>query len=358
MSNQVFANMMEVSCKQASGKSICAFPDVCFTPPQTPATPPGVPIPYPNTGMASDTTDGSSSVKISGQEVMLKNKSYFKKSTGDEAGCAPKKGVVTSKNTGKVYFKSWSMDVKIEGENVVRHLDLTTHNHASEGPNSPPMAHFDEMSPSLQQACKEDGDKGKAACSGQSVDDCSDACKKAQACILVPKKDDKAVCCKPGNTGHHVVPAHCCKGLGTYDPDEAPCVCAAGWSWHRKDRSGIPDNEKTHPPLHEHQDVMERRVNAAFPVLQHQGKLKGLTAEKPWRYRSARSIGIAAHRKVFADAACDADCLKSQLDAYHDSVGIKEDTPVKGKDYGNRDAASTPTSVEGWNAKAKALGIG
>ena len=82
MSNQVYANSMEVSCKQAAGKSICAFPDVCFTPPQTPATPPGVPIPYPNTGMASDTTDGSTTVKISGEEVMLKNKCYFKKSTG------------------------------------------------------------------------------------------------------------------------------------------------------------------------------------------------------------------------------------------------------------------------------------
>src|SRR5262245_49611390 len=98
MANQVYANNMEVSCKQAAGKSICAFPDVCMTPPENPATPPGVPVPYPNTGMASDTTDGSSSVKISGQEVMLKNKSYFKRSTGDEAGCAAKKGVVTSSN--------------------------------------------------------------------------------------------------------------------------------------------------------------------------------------------------------------------------------------------------------------------
>lgn len=147
MSNEVYANMMEVSCKSASGKTICAFPDVCFTPPQTPATPPGVPIPYPNTGMASDTTDGSSSVKISGKEVMLKNKSCFSKSTGDEAGAAPKKGVVTSKNTGKVYFNMWSMDVKIEGENVVRHLDITTHNHASVPGNSPPMPHTDAMSP-------------------------------------------------------------------------------------------------------------------------------------------------------------------------------------------------------------------
>lgn len=145
MSNQVYANNMEVSCKQAAGKSICAFPDVCFTPPQTPATPPGVPIPYPNTGLASDTTDGSSTVKISGQEVMLKNKSYFKKSTGDEAGCTPKKGVMTSKNMGKVYFTMWSMDVKVEGEAVARMMDMTTHNHASAPGNSPPWPYVDEV---------------------------------------------------------------------------------------------------------------------------------------------------------------------------------------------------------------------
>jgi hypothetical protein len=148
MSNEVYANLREVSCKKASGKSICAFPDVCFTPPMTPATPPGVPIPYPNTGMASDTSDGSTSVKISGQEVMLKNKSCFKKSMGDEAGSAPKKGVVTSKNMGKVYFTMWSMDVKIEGENVVRMLDLTTHNHMGKMPgNTPPWPYTDKITP-------------------------------------------------------------------------------------------------------------------------------------------------------------------------------------------------------------------
>jgi Domain of unknown function (DUF4150) len=155
MSNHVYANTMEVSCKAASGKSICAFPDVCFTPPQTPATPPGVPIPYPNTGMSSDCSDGSSSVKISGQEVMLKNKSYFKKSMGDESGCAPKKGLINSKNGGKVYFKAWSMDVKIEGENVVRHLDLTTHNHASDiGNASSPWPQVERMSPSASETTK------------------------------------------------------------------------------------------------------------------------------------------------------------------------------------------------------------
>ena len=71
MGSPVYANAMEVSGKAMMGKSICAFPDVCFTPPLTPATPPGVPIPYPNTGMASDCTSGSSTVQVSGQEVML-----------------------------------------------------------------------------------------------------------------------------------------------------------------------------------------------------------------------------------------------------------------------------------------------
>jgi hypothetical protein len=145
MANDVFANGREISCKAGSGKSICAFPDVCFTPPENPTTPPGVPIPYPNTGMTSDTTSGSKNVKVSNKEVMLKNKSYFKKSTGDEAGSAAKKGVVTSVNRGKVYFNSWSMDVKIEGQNVVRHLDLTTHNHASQPGQTPPWPYADTM---------------------------------------------------------------------------------------------------------------------------------------------------------------------------------------------------------------------
>lgn len=155
MANDVFANNMEISCKAADGKSIACFPDVCFTPPQAPPTPPGVPIPYPNTGMAKDTTKGSRTVKITGKEVMLKDKSYFKTSYGDEAGCAPKKGVVTSKIKGKVYFTAWSMDVKFEGENVVRHLDLMTHNHASKPGNTPPWAYADEMAPPPPESCDE-----------------------------------------------------------------------------------------------------------------------------------------------------------------------------------------------------------
>ncbi len=162
MANDVFANGREISCKAADGKSVAAFPDVCFTPPECPATPPGVPIPYPNTAFAKDTTNGSKTVKISGKEVMLKNVSYFKTSTGDEPGCAAKKGVLTSVNKGKAYFTSWSMDVKFEGKNVVRHLDLTTHNHASQPGNTPPWVYADTAS--LRKACQEELNEAKRKC--------------------------------------------------------------------------------------------------------------------------------------------------------------------------------------------------
>lgn len=156
MSNDVFANSREISCKKGDGKTICEFPDVCFTPPENPATPPGVPVPYPNTAFSKDTTEGSKTVKITGQEVMLKNKSYLKTSTGNEAGCAAKKGVITSKIKGKAYFISWSPNVKFEGENVVRHIDMTTNNHASPTANgSVPQIHPDtQVPPSTMEPCE------------------------------------------------------------------------------------------------------------------------------------------------------------------------------------------------------------
>jgi hypothetical protein len=205
MGDEVYANGREISSKSCEGKSVAAFPDVCFTPPQTPATPPGVPIPYPNTGMASDTTDGTKTVKIGSKEVMLKNKSYFKKSSGDEAGCAPKKGVVTSKIQGKIYFISWSMDVKFEGENVVRHVDMTTHNHASPPSNTPPWVH------TASQLFKPGG-----ICEG--MDD-----------LKLQPYNKPCPRNKNGKkqTGHHLIPGRCMRGNKKYSHGKAPVICAS-----------------------------------------------------------------------------------------------------------------------------------
>lgn len=128
MGHEVYANSRCIAAKQASGVAATAFPDVCFSPPKPPKV--GVPVPYPNTAFARDTTNGSRTVFIEGREIMQRDKSCFKTSVGDEPATQFfKKGFVTQVIKGKCYFKSWSMNVFVEGYNVCRHLDFTTHNH-------------------------------------------------------------------------------------------------------------------------------------------------------------------------------------------------------------------------------------
>jgi hypothetical protein len=304
MGNEVYANMMEVSCKAAMGKSICAFPDVCFTPPLTPATPPGVPIPYPNTGMASDTTSGSTSVKISGQEVMLKNKSYFKRSMGDEAGCAPKKAVVTSVNMGKVYFTMWSVDVKVEGENVVRMMDMTTHNHASLPGSSPPWPYTDQTAISLDSPCVDDMKAEHSACSGKTAEQACDdqSCQAARKCMLLPYRSSGESNCCPGQTGHHMIEDHWVQGnsafpsaQGSGGRNAAPCVCCEGTRY-----------DKQHGIMHSIQGVHE---DSFLPG--------GANAGKDWSYDRGKKASLRAHQIAFSGSDCNPKCIEAQLDSFY-----------------------------------------
>jgi hypothetical protein len=332
VSNQVYANAMELSCKSAAGKSVCAFPDVCFTPPQTPATPPGVPVPYPNSGMASDCSDGSSTVKISGEEIMLKDKSYFKKSTGDEAGSAPKKGVVTSKNTGKVYFTMWSMDVKAEGENVVRHLDMTTHNHGSSPGNSPPWAYADAMATTPIKECVHEVGRAEHACKGKATkaERCADKdCRNASKCLLVTKsqadseaKKSRVACCD-GETGHHIIEAHGFTERGSnrktalpqfpdYREADAPCICA------ECPQDGSGRYEGDHGFMHALVGKFEQAAIERAPG-----------QEYAWTYKEAKAAGIRSVQQTFTQSGCSKKCLEAQLDSYHKSKGVKENTPIR-----------------------------
>lgn len=134
MGNKVFANGNEIASKSSDVKVTAAFPDVCLTPPPPPAGP--LPVPYPDSSFAKDMQSGSSSVKIGDGEVMLKDHSFFKTSPlGDEAATNGQgANVITHGITGKTYFRAWSFDVKVEGENADRHLDLTTSNHQGAQP--------------------------------------------------------------------------------------------------------------------------------------------------------------------------------------------------------------------------------
>ena len=332
MSDQVFANGREVSCKAGDGKSICAFPDVCFSPPTPP--PSGVPIPYPNTGSDSDVTEGSKTVKISRQEVLLRNKSYYKRSTGNEAATpALKKGVLTGKIQGKVYFTSWSMDVKIEGENVVRHLDMTTHNHGSQAGNTLPWLHKDEMALVPNHPCVKDLDKKKEACEDKKLitkqQQCDNpGCSAAKKCLLITHSQGKSTaksstlsCCE-GEQPHHLVESHSFCDVGErgtalpqfskppYNPKKAPTVCAKGSRFTAE-----------HGGFHALQGKAETKAFNANPNNNY-----------AWNYGKAKKTGVSAHKKIFPASGCNKGCLEAQLDSYHSGVGengVKDSTPLR-----------------------------
>jgi hypothetical protein len=136
MSKTVYANGNAVACKDGDVKVVAAFPDVCQSPPGPPTGP--VPVPYAASSFARDLRAGSKSVKIGGQPIALKNKSYFKSAPlGNEAATKSfGAGVASHQIGGKTYFAMWSMDVRAEGENLCRHNDIATSNHGSNG-NTP-----------------------------------------------------------------------------------------------------------------------------------------------------------------------------------------------------------------------------
>ena len=375
MGNEVYANKREVSCKAADGKSICAFPDVCMTPPENPATPPGVPIPYPNTGMASDTTKGSRKVKITKKEVMLKNKSYFKKSMGDEAGSAAKKGVITSTNRGKVYFISWSMDVKVEKSSVVRMGDQTTHNHMSVPGNSPPWLYTDGVDmppPDVADKCKDDFDTIDEVCK-DDPDPCaavpfhkSDGSLKDKRKMTVAEADtmragakqndclvaqrcklqtyNPSGCC-PGQTPHHLVEKSSFKTNGQplgaanrnaakpYVSDKAPCICVEGNSQYRG----------SHAEMHTIQGWMNSGDT------DQGGSLTDTSGndhpDRTISYQDARDNAAVAVSTVFPESACSEDCIKAQLDHYHcDHCGVQPDDKIH-------------SEATGWTSEAEAQAV-
>jgi len=124
----VGVNGMSVVHSGSSG-IVSAFPDTCQTP--SPAGP--VPIPYPNVAQSSDTASGSKKTKCDGNSICHKD-SNFSTSTGDEAGNAPG-GVVSGKFKGKAEFVNFSFDVKVEGSNVTRAMDMMLCNDK----NTPPF---------------------------------------------------------------------------------------------------------------------------------------------------------------------------------------------------------------------------
>ena len=208
----VYANTLEIAAKAQSNKVLAAFPDVCMTPPENPATPPGIPVPYPSFGLDSDTDSGTGTVKIGGETITQKNKSYYTKTTGTEAGAAAKKGVITSVNTGKEYAVAWSSDVKADGEPVSRFSDLSTNNHASPTGNAPPWPKIGKLKVGRQSCAS------ILAKLGMKVHRYGDA---AKECSSTQQSDHilQNACFQNSRGGQAIATTP------SYAMNDAPCVC-------------------------------------------------------------------------------------------------------------------------------------
>lgn len=120
MGQTTFANSRGIAHKGSGGMS-AVFPDVC----KTPAAPSPIPIPYPNIGKSSDTSQGPTKVKTDGKMPMVKGAKYSR-SSGDEAGTLG--GVISGVNMSVCEYLMYSFDVKFEGKNVCRLGDPMWHN--------------------------------------------------------------------------------------------------------------------------------------------------------------------------------------------------------------------------------------
>jgi len=337
MSNEVYANGMEIACKAAAGKSMAAFPDTCLSPPSPPAGP--IPIPYPNTAFASDTTNGSTTVMISGQEVMLKDQSTFKKSTGDEAATKSLgMGVITHAIQGEASFIAWSMDVKIEDQNVVRHLDPMLHNEQCNPANTPPIVYVDRMAmmkdesacagdkKKIDDACGNPPDEKKTQCpvrpphepySRAVHEDFAermrdDKCHTALKCALVSYDKGRAGGCCPGQTPDHLIEASSFlsnrkqniarPGWEKYSQGAAPCMCAEGPN----------QTVATHGEL-----SMRRGVVA----------LVKQDASGMWPRSEATKTAAKSAKLTFPN--CSEECIEAQLNKYHDGVAADPEKPIK-----------------------------
>lgn len=142
----VFANGRSILHKGDGGVQTCPIPDVCKTP--SPGGP--VPIPYVNIANDSDLAKGAKKVKVEGKMPAIKG-AELSMSSGDEAGSAGG-GLVSSKIKGKLTWAMCSMDVKFEGQGVIRFLEICLHNgnnsntggNAALGTPSPGLAYGDD----------------------------------------------------------------------------------------------------------------------------------------------------------------------------------------------------------------------
>jgi hypothetical protein len=289
MADDVFINGRSAFHAGSAGKSMGAFPDACLCPPPPPGGP--VPTPLPNNAVASDLTACAKSIGLQ-KNPGAHRKSYVAKSTGNEPADPKASGqaaIATHVIQGESYFQSHSMDVLFDNIEAVRHLESTTHNHASQALGSTP--------PAPMIGTKDFGQPWEESCGPE----CKLSSKEPNNCPEDPKGQKM--------TPHHIIPAHCFRKRGDsftpewpdYDYEKAACICVKGATKTSVDSAGkLLDHGRIHARL----DVAE-----ALAGLREGGSQK-------WTFEEAKTVGVAAVMRVLGPK-CDPVCVAALVEATH-----------------------------------------
>jgi hypothetical protein len=249
--------------------------------------------------------------------------------------------MINSKITGKVYFDAWSMDVKVEGENVVRNLDLTTGNHGSNANEAVPWPYQDATALGAQDSpCAKYAGPVSENCTAPVASDCSPNCCEARKCVLVPAEPESN-CKGCGKTAHHPIPvaelsesrqpgqARGTPRYPNYSSGAAPCVCVEGDDHDSRDPASTE--------LKEH-----GRVGVKFTQLRNAALPKGSKLGDSYPFSTALDCGAKAVN-AGTDARCDEECTKKQLEKGHADLGVNPtDKAFKSKQKANVPEFTTP----------------
>jgi hypothetical protein len=181
------------------------------------------------------------------------------------------------------------------------------------------------------------GRKGK-------VRDCSGTeCEKAMACILVPKKEDKRLCCHPSNTGHHLIQDNWIKNNDNFPNYKSLRNGARAPTPAQRAKGAVTDNDaptvctnRFRSPGTLHRNI--HNVQAAHVELHMPGMAM---ASEPWDYAAAKRSVADSYKDVpeLRAGGCKQSCIDSQLDAFYGDDGSRKLNAPSKDDLGEDRAA-------------------
>jgi hypothetical protein len=209
--------------------------------------------------------------------------------------------------------------------------------------------------------------KKKPAGAVEQVNPCSEDCKKAQKCVLIPKKLDKQWCCpetegplEPGDTlrtGHHLIEDQWVKqnpnfpwysaNRGVAPPATQIPAAAAGRDASADPPAGGVDDAPTvcantaRTPRTPHRELHD--VQGVFVEQFRDGGARARPGQPSngFNYGQAKQSAVLAHTAAFNDSECSQGCIEDQLDAFY---GSDDERPM-----------NLPTSQQGLGDSREAL---